>query len=134
MPSNENLWASEVLLASALQSETLAALVSDERRRTIYCNEGFTRMTGYELDDLFGRSCAILQGVGTDALTIAEIGPTLDAGRTYRGRLLNYRRDGTPFWNELTISPVRDAQGLVVNFVSVQRDVTDEVEANLSSE
>jgi PAS domain S-box-containing protein len=127
MPSVDALRASEVLLASALDRESEASLVSDARRQTIYCNRAFTLMTGYGIEHMLGRSCDILQGPMTDQLTIVDIRRTLDAGLTYRGRLLNYRRDGTTFWNDLIISPVRDSHGELVNFVSVQRDVTDEM-------
>ncbi|MBC7763464.1 MAG: PAS domain-containing protein, partial [Candidatus Saccharibacteria bacterium] len=51
----------------------------------------------------------------------------------YHGRVLNYRRDGSAFWNQLTISPVCDSQGVLLNFVSMQRDVTDQVEVELAA-
>ncbi|MBW4032055.1 MAG: PAS domain-containing protein [Acidobacteria bacterium] len=128
MPSAEALRASEVLLASALDVESEASLVSDAHRQTIYCNRAFTVMTGYGIEQLFGGNCAILQGPMTDRNTIVDMRRALDAGWAYRGRLLNYRRDGTTFWNELTISPVHDSRGDLVNFVSVQRDVSDEMD------
>ncbi len=127
MPSTDGLRASEALLASALDVESEASLVSDACRQTIYCNRAFTEMTGYGIEQMLGRSCDLLQGPMTDQNTIADIRRALDAGLPYRGRLLNYRRDGTTFWNELTISPVHDSRGDLVNFVSVQRDVSDEM-------
>lgn len=128
MLPNDALKATEVLLASALNLASEASLVSDAQRRTIFCNREFAEMTGYGIDELLGRSCAILQGPGTDPTTVEDIRSALDAGLTYRGSLLNYRRDGTPFWNQLTVSPVRDVEGTIVNFVSVQRDATAKVE------
>ena len=128
MPSTDALRASEVLLASALDVESEASLVSDARRQTIYCNRAFTLLTGFGIEQLLGRSCDLLQGPMTDHNTIADIRRALDAGLPYQGRLLNYRRDGTTFWNELTISPVHDSRGDLVNFVSVQRDVSDEMD------
>lgn len=133
MKFEEQLRASENLLASALGRKSESALVADAQRRTIYCNEEFTRLTGYGIHELLGRSCDILQGSGTDPKTIEEMRQTLDAGLTFRGRVLNYRREGTAFWNQLTISPVHDAHGALLNFVSVQRDVTDQVELELAT-
>ncbi|MBG6107720.1 PAS domain-containing protein [Frigoribacterium sp. CG_9.8] len=133
MRFDEEMRASENLLASALGKESLAALVTDPQRRTIYCNEEFTRLTGYGIHELLGRNCDFLQGSGTDPKTIEKMRETLDAGLTYRGRVLNYRSGGTAFWNHLTISPVRDSQGVLANFVSVQRDVTHEVELEIAA-
>lgn len=128
MPSNDRLRAAEVLMASAQDMPSEASLVSDAQRRTIWCNRDFTEMTGYGMDEMFGVSCAILQGPDTDPKVVEEFRRCLEAGLTYNGSLLNYRRDGTPFWNHLTINPVRDSHGVLVNFVSVQRDVTENVE------
>ena len=128
MTSIDRKKATEVLMASAVDSPTEASLVSDAQRRIIWCNRDFTEMTGYGMEELFGRSCDILQGPDTDPKTVEEIRRCLNAGLTYHGSLLNYRRDGTTFWNHLTINPVRDSHGVLVNFVSVQRDVTEKVE------
>jgi PAS domain S-box-containing protein len=117
-----------MLLDSAIDVTIQASLVTDAHRRTIYSNAEFSRVTGYSADEMLGRNCSLLQGPDTDQSTIAELRRTLDAGLIYRGLLLNYRRDGSTFWNDLTISPVRDADGAIVNFVSVQRDATDRVE------
>jgi PAS domain S-box-containing protein len=128
MAFDDEMRALENLLASALGRESQSALVSDAQRRTIYCNEEFTRVTGYGIHEMFGRNCDLLQGSGTDPKTIEQIRDTLDSGLPYHGRVLNYRRDGSAFWNQLTISPVCDSQGVLLNFVSMQRDVTDQVE------
>ena len=90
-------------------------------------------MTGYGIHEVLGRNCDFVQGSGTDPKTIEKMRETLDAGLTYRGRVLNYRRDGSAFWNQLTISPVYDSQGVLLNFVSVQRDITDQVEFELAT-
>ncbi len=118
---------SETLLAAALDSVSEGSLVTDADRRIIYCNRAFTSMTGFEITDMLGGSCRILQGPNTDSAALAEIRHALNSGIDYRGRVLNYRRDGTEFWNQLTISPIRDSRGVITHFVSVQRDVTVEV-------
>jgi PAS domain S-box-containing protein len=133
MTRDDELSASENLLASALGREAQGALVSDAQRLTVYCNAEYTRVTGYGMSEMLGRNCDILQGPGTDPKTIEEIRKTLSAGLTFSGRILNYRRDGTAFWNQLTISPVSNSQGVLINYVSVQRDVTDAVELELTT-
>jgi diguanylate cyclase (GGDEF)-like protein len=71
-----------------------------------------------------GRNCRLLQGHESDPQTVAAIRSTLARSATYRGEILNYRKDGTPFWNALTIAPLRNSNGAITHFVSVQRDVS----------
>lgn len=118
----------QILIDYGIDIAGEASLVSDALGHILWCNHRFTEITGFTIDQLFGGSCSVLQGTDTDAATVAEIQRTLAARRTFRGRILNYRKDGTPFWNHLRISPVFDEAGAVTNFVSVQRDVTSSVE------
>ncbi len=90
----------------------------------IYLNPAFTQMTGYAREDVIGRNPRFLQGPGTDPESIQKIRQTLLEEKSCLVTLKNYRKDGTPFWNELFISPVRDAQGRVTHFVGTQTDVT----------
>ena len=73
---------------------------------------------------MLGRNCRFLQGADTDPDAKRQIRRALDAGRACRVTLRNYRKDGSPFWNELTIAPIRDAAGTLTHFVGVQHDVT----------
>jgi PAS domain S-box-containing protein len=93
----------------------------------IWVNPSFTRLTGYRLDEVVGRNCRFLQGPNTDRAAVARIGGALRRREAIVEVLLNYRRDGTAYWNQLSISPVTDAAGEVVNFVGVQNDVTERV-------
>jgi diguanylate cyclase (GGDEF)-like protein/PAS domain S-box-containing protein len=108
----------------ALEVAAESMLVADSRRRTIYVNPAFEALTGYAAADMVGRSCAILQGAATSPETSQALRAALDAGRPFRGELLNYRKDGTSFWNEVTVLPVFDAVGTLVQFVGTQRDIT----------
>ncbi len=92
-------------------------------------NPSFVRMTGYAAAEVVGRNCRFLQGQRTNPATLAEIRSALREGRECTVTLLNYRRDGTPFWNELHISPVRDEEGRITHFVGVQTDVTERKQA-----
>jgi PAS domain S-box-containing protein len=93
-------------------------------RPLIYVNHGFERMTGYTASEVIGRNCRFLQGKDTDPAAADEIRTALNAGRECVVEILNYRRDGVPFWNRLSITPVRDAIGRLTHFIGVQSDVT----------
>ncbi|WP_308387599.1 diguanylate cyclase [Acidithiobacillus sp. AMEEHan] len=112
--------------AAALRSISEGVLLTDAEQNILYFNNAFAQMTGYGLAELIGKNCRILQGPKTSAETIARIRQHLDAGQSYSGEILNYRKDGSSFWNQLSINPIRDHQGQVVQFVSVQRDVSVE--------
>lgn len=95
----------------------------------IYVNAGFERLTGYAAADVLGRNCRFLQGPGTDPETVAALRTALREKRALTVQLLNYHKDGKPFWNRLAITPVEDASGRVTHFIGVQSDVTAEKEA-----
>jgi len=91
----------------------------------IYASPGFERLTGYSAADVIGKNCRLLQGAGTDPASISTLQSAIREGRDCAVELLNYRKDGTAFWNQLALSPVRDALGHVTNFVGVQTDVSE---------
>ena len=93
--------------------------------RIVYVNPAYSRMTGYGPDEAVGRNPGFLQGTDTDRAALARISAALRRGESVREELLNYRKDGTPFWVEISIVPVRDAQGRITHFVSAQRDTTE---------
>ena len=93
----------------------------------VWVNPSFTRVTGYEAHEAVGRNCRFLQGPATDPAAVAEIRAALAERRTITTTLLNYRKDGTAFWNQLSISPVFDGDENLVSFVGVQTDVTERV-------
>ncbi len=90
-------------------------------------NKAFETQTGYQAADIIGKNCRILQGADTDPTSIEEIRKIIKSGHNGQVTLLNYRKDGTAFWNEIELSPVRDASGLITHYVSLQRDVTTQV-------
>ena len=93
-------------------------------RPLIYVNEGFERLTGYPAAEVLGRNCRFLQGPDSDATAVAEIRAALREHRECVVEILNYRKDGTAFWNRLSITPVRDSSGEVTHFIGIQSDVT----------
>lgn len=91
----------------------------------VYVNPAFEKLTGYASGEIVGRNCRFLQGDDRDKAALEEIRSAVTAGRECRVILRNYRKDGTPFWNDLSISPIRDASGRLLNFVGVQEDITE---------
>ncbi|MHA7263575.1 putative bifunctional diguanylate cyclase/phosphodiesterase [Arthrobacter sp. TMN-37] len=113
----------EELFIQAMAATSEISLITDASERILHVSESFTAITGYAADEVLGRNCRILQGPGTDADTLAGIRLALDAGEGFRGEILNYRKDGSAFWNMLSITPLRSASGELTHFVSVQRDI-----------
>lgn len=88
-------------------------------------NDGFLRLTGYAEREVLGRNCRFLQGEGTDPEPVAEMREGIANERPTTVELLNYRKDGTPFWNLVSIAPVYDDGDTLTHFAGFQRDVTD---------
>ncbi|MGC8529754.1 MAG: EAL domain-containing protein [Leptospirillia bacterium] len=118
------------VLSSALASVGEGVSIADPDGKVLFVNEAFTTITGYSQEDVQGQNLKLLQGEKTNPKTVGEIRSALEGERSFRGQILNYRKDGTPFWNLLTISPVHDDSGRLVEFVGVQRDVTEIVEVS----
>ncbi|SHE37380.1 PAS domain S-box-containing protein [Modicisalibacter ilicicola DSM 19980] len=95
----------------------------------IYVNQGFERLTGYSTDEILYRDCRFLQKNDRDQPGLDNIRQAIAEQRPCREVLRNYRKDGSLFWNELSITPVFDEQDQLTYFIGVQKDVTDRVEA-----
>nr|AML78104.1 putative LOV domain-containing protein [Hydrocotyle umbellata] len=85
-------------------------------------------MTGYSSKEVIGRNCRFLQGADTNPEDVAKIREALEEGKSYCGRLLNYKKDGTPFWNLLTISPIKDENGKTLKFIGMLVEVSKHTE------
>lgn len=94
----------------------------------IYVNAAFERLTGYSRDEILYQDCRFLQGDDRDQLGRARIRKALTEGRACREVLRNYRKDGTGFWNELSITPLRHAADQRLYFIGIQRDISRQVE------
>ncbi|MEL7059951.1 MAG: PAS domain-containing protein [Acidobacteriota bacterium] len=90
----------------------------------VFVNRVFEEMTGYQRGDILGSNCRFLQGPATEASAVADLRRAIRAGEAARVTLLNYRRDGSTFWNELQLTPVRNAIGRLTHYIGVQTDVT----------
>ncbi len=91
----------------------------------LYVNPGFTRMTGYQPEEVLGKTPKILQGPNTDQSVLHRLRRTLDAQEVFFGQAINYRKDGSEFWNEWHIEPILDDKGELTHYVAIQRDITE---------
>jgi PAS domain S-box-containing protein len=113
----------------ALSATAEGVTIADARLHDnpiIYANAGFERLTGYSIEEVLGRNCRFLQGPGTDRDTLERLRLAIRRKHACTVQLLNYRKDGTSFWNRLSITPVRDPSGNVTHFIGVQSDVTEQ--------
>nr|AML79256.1 putative LOV domain-containing protein [Bazzania trilobata] len=124
-------------LRDALASFQQTFVVSDASRPDfpiLYASAGFFKMTGYTPKEVIGRNCRFLQGADTDQEDIERIRSALREGKSFCGRILNYRKDGTPFWNLLTIAPIKDDAGKVLKYIGMQVEVSKYTEGNMANE
>jgi PAS domain S-box-containing protein len=116
------------LLDRAVAASSNGIVITDPRMPDdpiVYVNPAFERISGYPVDEVLGHNCRFLQGEDRDQPALDELRSALSEERESRVVLRNYRKDGTPFWNELYVSPVHDEEGRLTNFVGVQNDITE---------
>ncbi len=121
--------------AAAVRATRMPMVITDPAQADnpiVFCNVAFQEMTGYTRAEIIGRNCRFLQGPETDRDAVARVRNAIDAGHDISVDLLNYRKDGTTFWNALYLSPVRDKDGVIRFFFASQLDVSDRVEAQNS--
>ena len=109
------------------QVQIAGVVVADATREgcpLTYVSPGFEQLTGYAAADILGRQCSVLQGPDTDPRAVEVLRHAIATGTDAYVTIRNYRADGTPFWNEVALVPPRDADGRVVQYLGVQRDVT----------
>ncbi len=118
--------------AAAVRATRMPMVITDPAQTDnpiVFCNEAFQTLSGYDRSEIIGRNCRFLQGRDTDREQVAKVRRAIDAQTDIAVDLLNYRKDGSAFWNALYLSPVRNDAGKVVFFFASQLDVTDRVKA-----
>lgn len=104
-------------------------VITDDAGRTLWTNPAFAEMTGFKLEDMLGKAPgALLQGKGTDRATVRRIGRAIRSRQPFRGEILNYTKDGDPYWIDMSIRPIFDAAGNHTHFISVERNITERIE------
>lgn len=120
------------LLQKAVEQANESVLITDAHfadnggPEILYVNPAFTEMTGYEREEVMGRTPSLLQGDETEAWVLERLRRRVEQGKEFEGEAVNYRKDGTPFINHWSLAPVRSGEGGVTHWVAVQRDVTEE--------
>ena len=118
--------------AAAVRATRMAMIVTDPRQPDnpiVFVNDAFLKLSGYARDEIMGKNCRFLQGADTDRGAVQQVRDAIDAKRDIAIDLLNYRKDGTPFWNALYMSPVINEAGELLYFFASQLDVSDRVNA-----
>ena len=118
------------LLERAVTASTNSVVITDPNLPDdplVYVNPAFEETTGFAAEQALGRNCRFLQGEDRDQTAVAQLRTAVREGRQCTVVLRNYRKDGSLFWNELSIYPVRDEEGHVANFVGVQNDITERI-------
>lgn len=118
--------------AAAVRATRMPMVITDPTladNPIVFCNVAFQTLTGYAREEIVGRNCRFLQGPKTDVESVTRVREAIREGHDIDIDLLNYRKDGSTFWNALYMSPVRDKEGVIRFFFASQLDVTDRVEA-----
>ena len=112
-------------LMAAIEQAGEGIVMTDAQGIIQFVNPAFERTTGYSREEAVGQNPRILKSGKQDELFYRNLWDTISSGRTWAGRMVNKRKDGTLYTEETTISPVRDASGRIVNYVAVKRDITE---------
>ncbi|EMA69921.1 hybrid sensor histidine kinase/response regulator [Halorubrum distributum] len=111
----------------ALDEAPVGITITDPAREDnpmVYVNDRFVEMTGYDREESIGVNCRFLQGPDTEEESVQQLREAIDAEESTSVELLNYRKDGTEFWNRVSIAPICDADGAVTHWVGFQEDIT----------
>lgn len=122
-PLKEQLWLKNSALTNCAEGVTIADALRPDYP-LVYVNRGFEKLTGYSAGETCGTNCRFLQGKDTDPAAVEEIRRAVAEKRECVVEILNYRKSGEPFWNRLSITPIRNKEGTVTHFMGIQSDVT----------
>jgi PAS domain S-box-containing protein len=109
----------------ALRAAANAVVITDARGNIEWINPAFTTLTGYEKHEVIGKNPSVLRSGEHDEALYKDLWTTIQAGNVWKGELVNRRKDGTTYHEEMTITPVRDFTGTVSRFIAIKQDVTD---------
>ena len=117
--------ANSPLLITAIEQAGEAIVITDTEARIQYVNPAFTRVTGYSSSEVIGQTPSLLKSGEMKPECYRDLWSTILAGRVWQGEVINRRKDGTLYTEEMTITPVRDLSGTTTNFIAIKQDVTD---------
>ncbi len=112
-------------LFRAVEQSPVSVMITDTTGRIEYVNPAFTAMTGFRRDEAVGGTPRLLRSEQMPDEVFAGLWQTIRSGQDWRGEICNRRKDGTLYWEQMTVAPVRGANGEVVNFIALKEDVTE---------
>lgn len=115
----------EVLKDDALLNVSQGVMVTNSHKEIIYVNKAFEKLTGYKRESIYGQQAKFLQGKDTDLESINFIKETLKRSIPFECEILNYKKDGTTFWNRLSITPILDEKNNIKRYIGIQNDITE---------
>jgi len=124
---------SDFQLIDSLSAGQQNFVLSDPRlpdNPIVFATPGFYRLTGYTPEQVLGRNCRFLQGSGTDPKSVDIVRKAIQSGSDCTVCILNYKADGTPFWNQFFVAALRDSDNCIVNYVGVQTEIEPDAGAN----
>jgi len=115
------------LLQLVIENTSVLVVITNAQREIEWINGAYTRLTGWTIDEIRGRTPAsFLHGPATDRATVQRINDAIARGKGIEyAELLNYRKDGTPYWVSVNIQPIRDGEGRITHFVAIEHDITE---------
>ena len=121
------------LQGSALRAAANAIVITDKTGNIMSVNPSFTALTGYTVSEVLGKNPRVLKSGQHDAAFYRQLWETITAGKVWSGEVVNKRKDGSLYTEEMTITPVRDEHGAIANFIAIKQDITarKRVEADL---
>jgi len=127
------------LFESAVEQAKEAITITDAEinlpgPKIVFVNPSFTKLTGYSAEEVIGKTPRILQGPRTDKIVLNRLRKNLENGEVFQGETINYRKDGSEFYLEWQIAPIRNVSGKITNFVAIQSDITARKQAESSRE
>ncbi|HVM59832.1 MAG TPA: PAS domain S-box protein [Verrucomicrobiae bacterium] len=119
------------LQSAALHSAANGIVITDREGRIVWVNRAFTQLTGYTADEAIGQTPHLLKSGKHDAGFYRNLWETISDGRVWRGEMVNRRKDGSEYTEEMTITPIRGIDGAIERYIAVKQDVTERKQANL---
>lgn len=123
-----NLAEQNTLMARAIEEIDLGVTISDGRQPhqpIIFCNQAFMDISGRKMEEILGFSCGFMQGAETDPAVIQKLSEAINNQNSIRVEILNYKKSGEAFWNELSLNPILGHDGRLKYYVGIQNDITE---------